>query len=637
MLAEKPKQVVRVSVPREVPNLVPENIAKLSDIFPQIVSEGKVDFEKLRFALGDFVDTRPERFTFSWAGKRDAIQIIQMPTRATLAPVKEDSMDFEQSNNLFIEGDNLEALKLLYKPYFGRVKMIYIDPPYNTGNDFVYLDNYVDPLDSYLEITGQKGESGELLSSNPETSGRFHSAWLSMMYPRLFFARQLLTEDGLIFVSIDDHELSNLRLIMNEIFGEECFKNCIIFRRGIKSVQAQFETIDSLTVGHEYVLMFARSPNTRFKKLEIPLEESKPGSWNNHWRGTDRPTMRYELFGVKPKTGQWRWGKERSQVAAANYQRMLKDLRVDEKHVTQEQIDTWWLKDTEKTGKEIDLLRLSSNGKPEHYVPPTETKLGSDLWTDLGTRGSAEVEALFGADVFDNPKPVDLIRRMIQFATEPNKADIVLDFFAGSCSTAQAVLDMNNEDAGNRRFLMIQLQEPTPEDSPARKAGYNTIADVGKERIRLVLKQMKNGNGARLSGNLDLGFRVFNLVESNYRPWKGVEDKTPETYASEMKSYLDSLANGWKSENVMFEVAIKEGFGLTVNIERESKYESNEVWRLVDRDSGKWLLVCLDQKISPTTIKNLDVSKDDLFVCRDVALDDTAAANLALQCRLKTI
>src|SRR3990170_4105273 len=223
------------SVNKETPAIVPEQMEQLKELFPQIVTEGKIDFDKLREALGDEVDSRPERYSFSWAGKRDAIRLLQTQSRATLVPAKKESINFDETNNIFIEGDNLEVLKLLYKSYFGRVKMIYIDPPYNTGNDFIYPDDYADPLGRYLELTGQQDAAGNLLTSNQETSGRYHSAWLSMMYPRLFLARQLLREDGVIFVSIDDHEAYNLRFLMNELYGEENFIAQLVWEKGRKN------------------------------------------------------------------------------------------------------------------------------------------------------------------------------------------------------------------------------------------------------------------------------------------------------------------------------------------------------------------------------------------------------------------
>lgn len=643
------KKLQHDRVTKESGDVVNDRLARLRELFPDAIIEGKVDFDQLRAALGEDVDTRPERYSFTWAGKRDATRLLQVPSRATLVACPEESVNFDGTGHAFIEGENLEVLKLLYKSYAGRVKMIYIDPPYNTGGDFVYPDDFADPLDRYLKLTGQKNGNGDVLTTNPETNGRYHSAWLSMMYPRLFVARQLLSDTGVIFVSIDDHEMHNLRMVMNEVFGEECFKNTIIFRRGIKSVQAQFDTVDALTVGHEYIVMYAKGADARFRKLEIQLDEPKPGTWNNHWRGTNRPTMRYELFGITPDTGQWRWGRPRSLAAKANYERLLKDMGVTAKKVTQEQIDEWYLNETEATQDDIDLLRLSPNGKPEHYVPPGETKLGSDLWTDLGTRGSAELAAILGHKVFDNPKPVPLVARMLQFITEPETGDVVLDFFAGSGTTAQAVLEQNREDGGNRRFVMVQLPEPTKRkkpdgsvvESPASRAGYATVADIAKERIRRVIKEMRDLNG-KLSLQArdvpeDLGFRVFKLAASNYLPWAGVDAKDPEAYAKQLALYTNPLVSGWKPENVIWEVAIKEGYGLTATFEKVAGLKHNKVYHVADPDKGQSFRICLDETLHADDVKKLALTKDSLFICRDKALDDEKAANLALQCRLKTI
>jgi adenine-specific DNA-methyltransferase len=496
-------------------NIHSKRIEKLKEIFPEVFCEGKVDSKKLHQILENFTYEGPERYAFSWVGQRAAVQILQEPPRSTLIPSPEESMNWDSTKHIFIEGDNLEVLKILLESYSEKVKMIYIDPPYNTGREFIYSDNYREPLDKYLQQTEQRDTNGNLMTSDPETSGRYHSKWLSMMYPRLFLARQLLSEDGLIFISIDDNEVHNLRFIMNEIFGEECFKNCIIFRRGIKSVQAQFDTVDTLTVGHEYILLYAKKSETRLKKLEIPLRERKPGSWNNHWRGTNRPTMRYELFGITPDTGQWRWSKERSLHAIENFQRMLQDLQMDEQEISQEQIDGWYTKEIERTGERVDLLRLSSYGKPEHYVPPTDTKLGSDLWTDLSTRGGSKLKSLFGIKVFDNPKPLGLIKRMLRFATESQKNHLILDFFAGSCTTALAVLELNREDGGNRRFMMVQL--PIPIGNPIKLQNgskLETIADIGKEAIRREIAYLQSETSkveiAQKTGEPeDLGFRVY--------------------------------------------------------------------------------------------------------------------------------
>lgn len=486
--------------------------ALLKALYPDAFVDGRIDWEKVRKLAGDSVDGWPERYSFTWPGKRQALGLMQAPVQSTLIPAPDESINFKTTQHLFLEGDNLAALKMLKKDYVGQVKMIYIDPPYNTRGDFVYVDNFADSVDNYLKLTGQKDGEGKLLSRDPEIDGRYHAAWLSMMLPLLSLARELLREDGAIFVSIDDHELYHLRMLMNEVFGEECFKNCIILPRGAKSVQAQFETVDSLAVGHEYVVMYAKSPAARFKKLQIPLASAKGGAWNNHWRGTNRPTMRYELFGISPSSGQWRWSRERSFRAIQAYQRMCDELGGESQVVTQQQIDQWYRRESYRTGKRVDLLRLSAVGKPEHYVPPKKTKLGSDLWVDLSSGGSAELKAILGCKAFDNPKPRELIKRMLTFVTGPHSGDIVLDFFAGSATTAQAVLEANREDGGNRRFILIQLPEPL--DHPE----FLTIAEVGKERLRRVIAGLENESKKRRVAKRslvaeDLGFKVLKLGE----------------------------------------------------------------------------------------------------------------------------
>jgi adenine-specific DNA-methyltransferase len=635
--------MARESVDRESFSLSGERLRGLEALIPEAFREGKIDVDALRAALGDAaLPARSERYSFGWAGKRDATLIAGAPTRATLIPMPEESVNWDSTNNLFIEGDNLEALKVIARSYFGRVKMIYIDPPYNTGGDFVYPDNYADPLAAYLEMTGQVDENGLRLATNAETNGRYHSAWLSMMYPRLLLARQLLRDDGVIFVSIDDNEVHNLRLVMNEVFGEECFKNCIIFRRGAKSVQAQFETIDSLGVGHEYIFLYSRSSVFRLKHLRIQTEDaSQLGTWNNHWRGTDRRTMRFPLFGIKPETGQWRWGEKRSFAAAANYERMLNDIEIDSNAITQEQIDEWYLREQSTTGEEIDLLRLSAHGKPEHYVPPSDTKVGSDMWTDVTTRGSAELESIMGGKVFDNPKPTDLIKRMLTFTVEANTNDIILDFFAGSGTTAQAVLEANMEDGGSRRFILIQMPQPTSADSVARKMGYETVSQIGKERVRRVIQQLtEQENGKLLTSNADLGFRVYKLAESTYRQWQPPPNPTPEAYTAYLAQFVPSvLVENWNAHDVIVEVALKEGFGLNMRIEMVEAITDHVVYRVSDADREQAFYICLDDRgiLAEDLLDRLGLTRDDLFMCMDNALDDTRAANFVLQARLKTL
>ncbi len=410
----------------------------------------------------------------------------------TLDEVPELHYQPEKANgNMIIEGDNLIALKALLPQFAGKVKCIYIDPPYNTGNDngenkgWIYNDNVNSPL---LKDWFKTEVNRDDLSR--------HDKWLCMMVPRLKLLRELLSDDGAIFVSLDDNELHNFRTIMDEIFGEENFKNIVVIRRGIKSVQVQFETIDKLNYGFEYLVIYTRNEKFRFKKFEIELENGKEGSWNNHWRGTDRPTMRYEIFGITPETGQWRWSKERSLVAIENYNEMLEELNISDEAITQEQIDDWYKNKFEESGEELDLLRLSKNGKPEHFIPPSESKLASNLWIDLKPNGSSQLKAIFKKKVFNNPKSVDLIKRVIKFIEGDEENITVLDSFAGSGTTMHAVMELNKDDGGNRKCIMVQM----PENSEA-EPDKNICKDITRERVKRAIDKY----------GYDSGFKYYRL------------------------------------------------------------------------------------------------------------------------------
>ena len=608
-------------VAMESPDFAEEQVARLKELFPEAFNEGKVDFDKLRAALGDLGDDSPERYSFTWAGKRDAIRLLQTPSRATLTPSVEESVDFETTRNVFIEGDNLEVLKLLYKAYDGRVKMIYIDPPYNTGNDFIYPDNYADPLETYLRLTGQTDAEGNLLTSNPETSGRYHSAWLSMMYPRLFLARQLLREDGVIFVSIDDHEVHNLKLMMNEIYGEENFVAQFTWKsRQFPDSRAKTH----VSVDHEYILLYSRRSDTRLRGIE--RDETKFSNPDNDPRGRwmsrsllglatpeQRPNLHYVT--VNPNTGHefspptnsgWRYSRARMEALIADGRILFPqtpDGRPREK-------------------------KFRADMEDEYIALPS---IIDDVFTANGT---AEISKLFGDQVFDFPKPAGLIGRFCEQST--SDGDIILDFFAGVCTTAQAALELNREDGDNRCFITVQLPEPT--DNPM----FPTIADVGKERIRRVIARMQGEREGQLPLEArqtpeDLGFKVFKLAPSNYRSWKGSADTDPEVYAEQMGLFADPLVDGWTVPDVIWEVAVKEGYGLDSHIERVEAVADANVYRVADPDREQFFFICLDDIVRVGPLESLELSKDTLFVCRDAALDDETAANLALQCRLKTI
>lgn len=413
-----------------------------------------------------------ETFGLTWPGKRAARQMAALPAHGRLVA---DGIagNSQEATVQFITGDNLDALKLLALEQRGQIKLIYIDPPYNTGNTFVFQDKFA--------------ARGKRAGDVTPDAGRLHTAWLSMLYPRLLLARELLREDGAIFISIGPEELHNLLALLHEVFGEGCFKNIIVVRRGVKNVQAQFATIDALNRGHEYVVFFSASPKTRYPKLLIPGGErgATHGGWNNHWRGTERPTMRYTVFGIVPARGQWRWGEERSNQAIQNYHRLC--FEVGNGNPDQDAIDRWALREQARTDQKVDLLRLSRSGKPEHYVPPAAGKLASDLWTDLKPNGTAQLRRIFGEiKVFDTPKSVDLIQRIVQFATGPK--DVILDFFAGTCTTAQAVLELNAADNGQRRCICVQAPDPLPAPIVLPDGTHlATIAEIGQERIRRVL------------------------------------------------------------------------------------------------------------------------------------------------------
>lgn len=604
------------------PSALDEQLEKIKKILPELFAEGKLDVSKLRELLGEAVEEETERYRFSWAGKREAIQMLQIPTRATLVPSREESIDFDTTGNIFIEGDNLEVLKLLYKPYFGLVKAIYIDPPYNTGGDFVYNDNYKDPLSSYLRLTGQKDDEGNTLTSNDEKSGRYHSGWLSMMYPRLFLARQLLKDDGIIFVSIDDREVYNLRMLMNEIFGEEnMFQQVVWQRHAGGGNNAKHFAID-----HEYILVYAKNKQ-HIPTLKFPLSDEQKREYSevDEWHSTlgpykvrsfqqnrpanPRPGLQYDIElpdGTKV-FDQWKWQESR----------FLEAKRENKMVFTKDDCGKW------RVGYKMYLNTIK--------------RLPRSLLTQVerNVEGKKQLSNLLGQpDILNNPKPVGLIKHLLEFSTDSDS--IVVDFFAGSCTTAQAVLELNKEDNGNRKFIVVQLPEPTPEDSIAKKAGYETISEIGKQRILRLLTKMQSDQG--LLSSVDLGVKIFRLTKSNYRLWNGVAEHAPDKYQKQMDLFsTEPLIDNWIPEDVIYEIAVKEGFRLDSEIGKVKDMEQNTIFRVSSDDKKQAFYICLDGELFQDDIDKLGVTNNDLFICFDKALDDTKAANLALQCRLKTI
>ena len=602
-------------------NGVEDNITKIAQLFPDCVTEtvdersGQpkhlIDFEKLKQNLSDSVmSERAERYQFTWPDKSKAILLANSPINATLRPCREDSVDFDNTQNLYIEGDNLDVLKCLKETYLHKVKMIYIDPPYNTGNDFVYEDDFAQSSEEYLANSGQFDEQGNRMFTNAESNGRFHTDWLNMIYPRLKVARDLLTDDGVIFISIGDEELQNLRKIADEVFGEANFRNQITIRRGAKSVQAQFDTWDRLGQGVEYLLLYTRNSLYRFPKQMKNLEEARGGSWNNHWRGTDRPTMRYEIFGICPSEGQWRWSKERSDKAITNYKRLQDELNKEEP--SQEEIDYWYSKQPEGT----DLLRLSKKGKPEHYIKATTQTLLNNSWEDLLIGSSSEILKLFETKVFDTAKLTAPIKRMLNFT---DKNALILDFFSGSATTAHAVMQLNSEDGGNRKFIMVQLPEKTDEKSEAFKAGYKNICEIGKERIRRAGKKIKE-ESPLTTQDLDTGFRVLKLDSTNMQD---IYYSPKDISQADLFSQVDNVKPDRTGEDLLFQVMLELGATL------DSKIETTTVaGKTIYNVAEGYLVACFDPDVTDDVVKAIAQMQPAYAVLRDTSMkDDSTATN----------
>lgn len=631
-------------------NIEAEARERLKSVFPECFAEGELDIDKLLTMCGEYITNDFEKYKFEWHGKGDAMKLAQRRSAACLRPCPAESVDFDTTQNLYIEGDNLEVLRLLQTAYFRQVKMIYIDPPYNTGNDFVYEDDFKDPLAKYLEVTSQATKS------NPETMGRFHTAWLNMMYPRLRLAANLLRDDGVIFISIDDNEVFNLKKVCDEVFGEENFRNLIVVRRGAKSVQAQFDTWDKLGQDTEYLLFYTKSANYRFPQQRKKLESARQGTWNNHWRGTDRPTMRYELFGITPESGQWRWGEERSRKAIQNYETMLSSIGATNESVTQEQIDAYYT----NLDEEIDLLRLSKTGKPEHYVAPTDSTLLNSSWYDLLIGSSSEISDLFETKVFDTAKLTAVIERMLGFC---DKDSIILDFFSGSGTTAHAVMQLNAKDGGNRRFICVQLPEITDEKSEAYKAGYKNICEIGKERIRRAGAKIQEENNklksvpmletdeemdlfiaaahakgtkgveqvkplfkqADISNDIDVGFKVFKLDSSNLKLWDGIPVGVGngQMYFDKVRNVIDGVKDDRPPLDVVYELMLKLGVPLTCEV-----MEKDIMGKTVYSADGDLLLFCLEPGITAEFVEAMaDLAPAKIILAEMGFADDTAMAN----------
>jgi adenine-specific DNA-methyltransferase len=587
---------------------------KLPHCFVETKNEKKetrksLDFDQLRQELSDsIVEGYQERYMLNWPGKREALLTANAPVAKTLRPCREESVNFDTTENLFIEGDNLDALKLMQETYLGKIKMIYIDPPYNTGNDFVYEDDFAENTEEFLKKSNQKDKEGNRLVTNTDSNGRFHSDWLSMMYPRLKLARNLLADDGAVCVSIGNEEIFNLRLLLNEIFGYENHRNTIIIRRYDKNLSRQFmeNGLNSLSVGFEYIIIYAKSRNFTMNPVfrEASLERQSKGYWKGFWNAPNRPTMRYHCLGVKPESGQWKWKEDTAQAAIANYIEYINDFE------NSMSLEEYW----GKTGKIKKFIRRNPKGSGknqgvEHWIPPSEGVLRTSNWIDI-----LASESLSSLKIsFDNPKNESMIKTLLELCSDQDS--IILDFFAGSATTAHAVMQLNAEDGGNRKFIMVQLPEVCDEKSEAFKAGYKTIAEIGKERIRRAGKKIKEENGLT-SLNLDTGFRVFKVDSSN------MQDVyyNPDDYSQDLLSQMtDNIKTDRTDEDLLYQVLLDWGVDLTLPITKKN-IMGCDVFFVSDNA----LLACFAKKgeISEDFCKELTKYKPLRVVFRDSGFKD---------------
>jgi len=603
---------------KESNNISEEKVNQLKQVLPECFTEGKIDSEKLNRTLGNILESSDDKYSFSWAGRNDTFKTIQTTSKGTLIPVKEQSINFETTENIFIEGDNLEVLKLLQKSYFEQIKMIYIDPPYNTGNDFVYKDDFHNSIQAYLEQTGQ-AESGVKLTTNHETSGRFHSDWISFMYARLFVARNLLREDGVIFVSIDDNEVHNLKMIMNEIFGEESFIAQFVWK---SRQNKDNRNVTGASIDHEYVLCYGKRIRGGERKLSMYSNPDKDarGDWaSGNMVGLLpqelRPNCHYDLINPKtkinygkPKLG-WRYDKN-------TMSRLITENRI-----------IWPDSPTGRPRRKVFLSELKEKFTGFSSI------IGDGVYTKDGT---VEIEEIFGSRVIEFPKPTKLIKQIIIQGSE--KDDIILDFFAGSGTTAQSILELNHEDNGNRRFILVQLPESIQQNSATWKEGYKTIADICKERISRVIKKLHSDNKGKLPIDReqpeDLGFKVFKLSKSNFNVWENYEGRDTTKLKDQMKLFQSPLIAKYRDQDVIYECIIKEGFSLNSNVEKIS-IKNNTVYKVDDIEN--FFCITLDKTVKDETLNELNLGKEDIFICIDAALDDSKKTNLAKQCTLKTM
>jgi len=623
-------------------NKIDENISKIAQLFPNCVTEAKdengeithkIDFDMLKQELStSIVEGREERYQFTWPDKKQAILTANAPINKTLRPCREESVNFDTTENLYIEGDNLEVLKLLQETYLGKIKMIYIDPPYNTGNDFVYEDDFAQNAEDYIANSGQYDEEGNRLVHNTESNGRFHTDWLNMMYPRLKLARDLLSDDGVIFISIDDNEIENLSKICNEIYGENNF----IGRMTLLSNPRGSQNSKNLSYVHESILMYSKSYDELdiggIKKSEESLSEFSEKDENGKlyrllglrkrggaWRKEDRPNMFYSIY-VNPKNGKCSLNKDSDFCVEVIPKRPTGELSrwTWGKEKFSEEKDKLIGKPINRSGEEDawDIFRKDYKDNPDGEEKTTKLKT---MWIEKETNyqnAKNEIKALFGnSEIFDFPKPTYIVSRLSTIITE--EQDIILDFFSGSATTAHAVMQLNAEDSGKRKFIMVQLPEFTNEKSEAYKTGYKNICEIGKERIRRAGKKVKEEAGLK-GQDLDIGFRVLKIDSSNMQD---VYYSPDDLHKQDL--FKDNVKPDRTAEDLLFQVM------LDLGVELSSKIETKQIkGKSVYYVNGNYLVACFDQELTEETITQIAKEKPYYFVMRDSGFaNDSVATN----------
>ena len=588
---------------------VQANIEKIASLFPDCVTETitgyepdgspilrhKVDFEKLQQNLSsEIISGKEERYQFTWPDKKKAILLANSPINATLRPCREESVDFDNTGNLYIEGDNLDVLKCLKETYLHKVKMIYIDPPYNTGNDFVYEDDFAESTSDYLANSGQFDEQGRRLVTNTESNGRFHTDWLNMIYPRLKVARDLLTDDGVIFISIGDDEGANLQKIGDEIFGEKNFIADICHKH-----RASVSNDRIISENHNHLLFYAKNINVLYSNHKQIGEDPILSGFNQQdekgeYRltpvdgpgGAKKGNPHYEFLGV---TGYWRYSKEMMQK---KYEQGL-------------------------------IVRTSNGLQQKYYLEQAkQSRRTVTTWWDedfLTSSATKQLTELMGTKTFDNPKNVNLLLRCLKMITKFDKDALALDFFSGSCTTAHAVMQLNAEDGGNRKFIMVQLPELTDEKSEAYKAGYKTICEIGKERIRRAGRKIKEDNPLTTQ-DLDTGFRVLKLDSSNMRD---VYYSPADTTQVNLFNQVDNVKDDRTPEDLLFQVMLELGATLDSKIEM-TVIAGKQVFNVADN----YLVACFDMDIDDEVVTAIAMMQPQYAVLRDKSLsNDSTATN----------